>query len=451
MMKSVQIDVRKQLSSNGFPFSDFLNPIIAPLIAQFHGEARVRTYPPETITMMMVSSILSGDDSLASAVIRNNAYLVAQNLVPASTNTAAYSDARTRLKPEVLIQAAQQIAQKINTEIPLSKTWGGFAPFTIDGSTITADDTPDNQEVFPQHGMQKEGVGFPIIRVLLLQSLLTGMVYNADYSAFQGKGTGEMALARSVFPNLPKNTLLLGDRYFPSYFVLAYLIKHGFHGVFQSHAARDVDFRQGEKLGTLDHIVEWIKPQKPNWLSQEEYDAYPEAIKVREVDIYDKIGKSNRFVIVTTLLDNKNFHKRKLANFYKSRWKIELALRDLKDTFGMAHIAAKSPEMIKKVFWATILAYNILRWHILNAATLYGTSIDNVSIKRASTIMTQNSLSILTPKDLPDLFSKLYFQILQVPVGNRPGRSEPRSVKRRPKPFPRLKERRSDWHARRNH
>ena len=450
-MKFTQTDVRSKLTSEGFPFSGFLNPIVAPLIAKFHPEVRSRIYTPEVVTIMMVSSTLSGDNALTAAVIKNNSYRMGQNLDPASVNTAAYSDARLRLEPEVLIQATKQIASKINTEIPQNSIWGNFIPFAIDGSTLTADDTPANQDAFPQHGMQAEGVGFPIIRFVLMQSLRSGMIFDAAYNAFKGKGTGEMSLARELFPNLPENALLLGDRYFPSFFVMAYLIDRGIHGLFPAHAARDLDFRKGKQLSARDHLVEWEKPLKPDWMTQDEYENYPKLITVREVDVSHEVKSKEKFIIVTTLLDNAIFTKSKLAKFYKTRWKIEMAIKDLKDTFNMAHLAAKSPDMIQKVFWSSLLAYNMLRWHILNAAILYGTSIEQVSVKTAATIMTQNGLLILTSeqKDIPELFSKLYFQFVQVPVGVRPGRSEPRAVKRRPKPFPRLHEKRSDWHARR--
>ena len=127
-----------------------------------------------------------------------------------------------------------------------------------------------------------------------------------------------------------------------------------------------------------------------------------------------------------------------------------MALKDLKDTFKMFHINAKTPEMVEKIIWAHILAYNILRWHILNAATLYGSHIDNVSVKTAARILIANKIAILSSQqsNRPALFAALYEQMVCVPVGNRPGRSEPRAVKRRPKPFPRLHGKRSDWHKR---
>jgi hypothetical protein len=154
-------------------------------------------------------------------------------------------------------------------------------------------------------------------------------------------------------------------------------------------------------------------------------------------------------VVVTTLLDHQKFTKNRLVKFYKKRWKIELALRDLKDTFRMAHIDAKTPEMVNKVLWSHIMAYNSLRWHMVNAAILYHKKVENMSVKTSSRIVTENKNAIMNSHDgnRAALFAALFEQMVCVPVGNRPGRSEPRAVKRRPKPFPRLHGKRSDWHT----
>ena len=102
------------------------------------------------------------------------------------------------------------------------------------------------------------------------------------------------------------------------------------------------------------------------------------------------------------------------------------------------------------IIWSHILAYNILRWHILNAAIIFGSHIENISIKTAARVVVANKTAILMSQQLnrPALFAALYEQMTSVPVGNRPGRSEPRAVKKRPKPYPRLQGRRNDWKQR---
>ena len=437
--------LKKKLTEAGFPVKEKLGPILAPLIEEHHGDIRERLYPPEMVVFAMVTGVIARDTTLNAAVVRCNADRIQRGLEPGSVNTSSFSDARSRLNPEIFEQASRRLANSIAEQMPNDPFWDEFIPFAIDGSTLSAADTPANQEAFPQHGNQEIGAGFPLMRVVILQSLVSGCVHDLAYGPFQGKETGEMALARQILQNLDERALLLGDRYFPSYFTMADLIRKRIQGLFQAHSARDVDFRRGQQVGVLDHIVEWDKPVRPSWMSKDEYDKYPDKIRLREVEITRETGNGEKMVVVTTLLDHQKFTKNRLVKFYKKRWKIELALRDLKDTFRMAHIDAKTPEMVNKVLWSHIMAYNSLRWHMVNAAILYHKKVENMSVKTSSRIVTENKNAIMNSHDgnRAALFAALFEQMVCVPVGNRPGRSEPRAVKRRPKPFPRLHGKRS--------
>ena len=450
MKKPNREAVKKKLAAEGFPFRDELAPVLEPLITEFHGESRNRIYPPEVVAFTMIASVFSRDDTLRSAVARNNASRAAMGLPPASMSTAAISEARSRLHPEVLVRATRALSARLGLAAPDADLWGGMMPYVIDGTTLTAADSAANQAAFPQLASQITGVGMPIMRVVVIQSLTTGMICDLATAPFAGKGTGEMALAREVVSAIKSDAILLGDCYFPSFFFLADLRRRGIHGVFPMHAARDVDFRRGEQIGSLDHVVAWKKPQRPAWMTPEEYAEYPDEITLRELEVHEKKRGRERLVIVTTLTDSASFPKNVVGRMYRKRWNIELALRDLKDTFGLNHINANTPEMIAKIIWAHALAYNVLRWHMLNACQLYETNMENVSVTAATVVFTANALLILasTPAQRPALFASIYFQLVQVPVGLRPGRTEPRAIKRRPKPRLRLQEPRSAWQAR---
>jgi hypothetical protein len=422
---------------------------LGSLVSQFHPEIRKRDFTPECVVFATVQSILALNSSLTACVSMINAERVSGGQEPVSCNTSSFSEARKRLNVEVLIQTTKGVATELEKAVPVKPFWRGMRPFAIDGTTLSADDTEANQIEFPQHSLQEEGIGFPLIRAVLLQSVVTGAVLDFAHCAFKGKETGEMSLARNIIESLPENALLLGDRYFPSFFMLCDLKNKGFHGLFQSHAARNIDFRKGNQLQSLDHIVDWQKPLRPYWMTRESYEAYPKKISIREVEISKGSGKDERFILITTLLDNANFPKGLLSRFYKNRWKIEVAFRDLKSTFKMDHVAAKTPEMVKKMLWAHLLAYNILRWHMCNAAILFDTVSEEISVKKASKIITENThLIVGTPNSRrAALFAYLYDSMVQVKVGSRRGRAEPRAVKKRPKPHPKLHVKRCDWHA----
>jgi hypothetical protein len=408
-------------------------------------------YPPEVVVFAMIAAVNSRDDTLRAAVVRNNVDRTQRGDEPASTGTAAFSEARSKLNPQVLIGATKDVAARVGAKVPGGDLWKGMAPYVIDGTTLTASDTAENQRSFPQPTTQADGVGFPIMRVVVVQSLATGMICDLATAPYAGKGTGEMALAREVMPSIPENALLLGDRYFPSFFFLSDLRQRGIHGIFPMHAGRNVDFRVGKSLDYRDNLVHWHKPPRPGWMSQEEYDGHPSTIAVRQIQVHEKGNGRERLVLVTTLLDDTIFPRRDVAKMYRQRWRIEVALRDMKDTFGLNHINANTPAMIEKIIWAHALAYNILRWHMLNACSLFEVEPEQVSVKTAARILTANASLILaaTSDDRPRLFALLYKQMVQAVVGRRPGREEPRAIKRRPKPRKLLKEPRKLWHERR--
>lgn len=441
--------VNEVLGEGGFPFRDVLSKQVGNIIAKEVPEVRERVYTPEVTFFGMIYGALDPNSSLRKTVIRNNADRISRGLEPASINTAAFSKARDRLPTEVLKQAAKLVAVGAQPEVPEEWKWHGMEVKALDGSTVTADDTQENQKAFPQHGNQKEGVGFPLIRLVILQSITTGMIHDLSFGAYKGKTTGEMALARNIMDSLTPNSLLLGDRYYPSYFFICELFKRGVEFLFQSHAAREIDFRQGKSLGHFDHIVSWERPQRPSWMTKEEYNLFPSSIDLREVDITEQVGSQERFVVVTTLLDNEEYNKKELSDLYLKRWGIELALRNLKDTMGMEHLSVQSPKMVEKILWSYVMAFNGIRWYMANAAALGSRKPESISFKTTHDILEANKSNILNTRGVKHrkLLSEIFCQILNVKVGQRGGRIEPRVVKKRPKSYKRMTQSRGEWRS----
>jgi hypothetical protein len=439
--------INEILSKGGFPFKSFLSKQLGEIIANEVPRCRERIYTPEVTLFGMIYEALDPNSSLRKTVIRNNADRISMGKDLASINTAAYSKARSRLPIELITQATKQAATDSQKEAPNDWKWNDMDVMAIDGSTVTANDTPENQKAFPQHGKQIDGVGFPILRLVILQSLTTGMIHDLSFGAYKGKKTGEMALARNIIDSLTPNSLLLGDRYYPSYFLICELSKKGINGLFQSHAARSIDFRTGENLGSLDHISYWKRPLRPSWMTIEEYNSYPDSIKIREVDITEEVGTQDKFIVVTTLLDNKIFSKHDLSDLYLKRWGIELALRNLKDSMGMHHLNVQTPEMIEKTLWSYITAFNTVRWYMANAALFGNTRPENISYSATYNIVDANKANLLntTGAKQREILASMFYQMITVKVGNRPGRSEPRAVKKRRKPHKLLSKPRKDY------
>jgi hypothetical protein len=227
---------------------------------------------------------------------------------------------------------------------------------------------------------------------------------------------------------------------------MSFFIQNNIDFIFCSHGSRNVDFRKGEKIGERDHVINLVKPKKPDWLSQEVYDSLASAILIRETNLLissEKL-KNERVVVCTSFIDKEYVSKEELGWFYKNRWHVELDFRNIKSTLGMSHISAKTPEMVHKTIYAAAIFYNLIRKQIIQAAYMENTLPREISFKGA--LMVFLEFGRITPKSLNEAFS-IHLEMLKLigkkRVNNRPGRREPRAIKRRPKPFPRLQGKRN--------
>lgn len=393
---------------------------------------RDRQYSPSIVLQMFMYQALNQDSSCQSVVNKLNVERIRQGLEPYSSHTGGYCQARNRLSLEMLEALVKKSGKKLSSNSLNPWLWKGRRVKLADGTTILLPDSEDNQSHYPQHGQQSEGAGFPIIRLVAVLCLSTGGVLDFNVGAYRGKGTGEHSLFRELLDCFEEGDVLLADRYYASFFLVAELIKRGVDTVFEQHGARNTDFRKGKKLGTRDHIVFWKKPQRPTWMSQEEYAGYPDTIEVREV----KVGKK---VLVTTMKHKRFAPKKVLEELYFSRWHVELDLRNIKSVLGMEMLSCKTARMCRKELWIYMLAYNVIRILMSEAAAHSNSTPREISFKHTLQIWIASieKLDAVLPVHTEGL--NVYHLIAQIKVGNRPGRVEPRAVKRRPKPYPRLK------------
>src|SRR5205823_2680240 len=221
-----------------------------------------------------------------------------------------------------------------------------------------------------QMAAQKPGVGFPILRFVVIFSLAVGTVLDAAFCPYQGKETSELALFRSLHDSLCDGDVVLGDRHFCSFFEIAELQRRGIDVVLRQHQCRKTDFRRGLQLGKYDHLVLWQKPARPDWMDEETYRQYPDELVMRELRVHVKGRKfrTRTITITTTLLDARAYRKTDLAKLYRLRWQAELNLRSLKTVLQMDVLRCKSPAMVCKELWAHLLAYNLIRKVMAQAA-----------------------------------------------------------------------------------
>lgn len=365
-----------------------------------------------------------------------------------SPENNAYGKARGRLPERLPARLVCETGQKVSAAADDWK-WQGHRVRVVDGTTATMSDTEENQRDYPQPASQAKGLGFPIVRLVVVFCLACGSALDMALGRWRGKGTGEASLLLALLDNVGKDDVLLGDRYFSSYATVALLLAQGSHYVGRGHASRRVDFRKGVQLGPRDHIAVWWKPTSRGVVDAEQWAQLPEYVVVREIYVRVAVRgfRVKQFVAVTTLLDADRYEAADLAELYRARWQVELNLRSLKSIMGMDHLKCQTPEMVRKELWMHLLAYNLVRCTMVRAAHRTNGTPEAISYSGALQAL-QNPIDDgppLTDEQRALIDEAVLTAIAKRKVGNRPNRIEPRAVKKRPKPYPRLKKPRSQY------
>src|SRR5581483_10609303 len=432
--------LRRQFLQDGdVPFTNVLTEeVIAQALAAITGWLD-RIFSPLVTLRVFLGQVLSADHSCRAAAARLIAHRLAQGQSPCSAQTGAYCQARKRLPESFFADVACQTGRALEAGVGPRWLWKGRHVYLFDGTTVTMPDTPQNQAAYPQVYNQKPGLGFPIARLGALISLACGAVVNLGFCQYAGKGQGEVSLLRRLWDSLRPGDILLTDALLGNWTNLVLLQERGLEFVGRLNKAhRKADFRRGQRLGPEDHVVLWRKPTSIRSLDREAYHALPEFITVRETRIRVRQPgfRTREIVVVTTLLDPEQVTKEDLATRYRARWHNELDLRSLKSAMQMAELRCKTPELVRKEVWTHILAYNLLRTVMAQAAARHSVAPRTISFTGAMQTVEafQPLLEFGAAQDAAGRL-RLYHDLLDAVaahrVGDRPDRYEPRLKKRR--------------------
>jgi len=389
-----------------------------------------------------LTQTLSPRKSCVAAVARVLTLLYVLGRPPCHSGSGAYCKARAKLSESFLRRLAVDVGRRVEDAAPAAWRWHGRRVVLVDGSSLSMPDTEANQAAYPQSGKQRAGVGFPQMRWVALIALTTGCVLDSAFGPCRGKETGETALFRQLLGTLRAEDVLVADRYYCSFWTVALAVKLGVDVVFRQHQARHTDFRRGRRLGRRDHVVDWAKPKRPAWMDEEAYASLPDTLTLREVR--GRVGAAGcrvrELTLVATLADPAAWAKDEIVGLYGERWNAEVDLRSMKTHMGMDVLTCRTPEMVRKEVWAHLLAYDLVREVMAQAAREHG-----VTPRRLSFLGAVQTLEAFRPlllavmeADLPGLIGRILAAIAAHRVGNRPNRYEPRKVKRRPKAYTRL-------------
>jgi hypothetical protein len=420
------------------PFTEILDAKMVDEALAAEGLSHNRSiYAPFLTLCTFLSQVLDPDHSCRAAVARVLVWLAVQDLKPCSAHTGTYCDARRRLPVKVVMRLVRRTGREVEGRAAADWLWKGRRVLLVDGTTASMPDTPRNQDVFPQPGSQAQGLGFPMVHMVAIIALATGVVLDLATGPNQGKETGETALFRQLWGRLQAGEIVLGDRVFASFFGILGLSARGVDGLFRMHQARKFDFRRGRRLGVEDHVVVWTKPGRPEWMDEATYEQMPSELRVRELrfQVVQPGFRVNELVLVTTMVDGGLYSKEELADLFLKRWHIELDFRSIKCALKMDILRCRSPEMVVKEIWMHLLAYNLIRGVMAEAARAHGREPRRVSFTGAwQTIKAfHDSLVKASPVKRERLIAALLKAVAAHRVGHRPGRVEPRSNKRRPK------------------
>ena len=393
-------------------------------------EHRERLYPPTVTLSMFMRQVLEADGSCQKAVNGWAAQRVADGLSPCSVGTGGYCRARQRLPLEMVSALTRQTGRLLSQKALAQWLWRGRTVKLVDGTGLSMPDTQENQACYPQPDTQAAGVGFPLARLVMVICLATGAALDVAIGPYSGKGSGELGLVRRLLEGFGPGDVMLADALYCNYFLIAALMEAGVDVLFEQNGSRITDFRRGQSLGTRDHVVRWPKPAaRPAWMTPEQYAHSPDELTLREVKVAHQ-------VLVTTMVDHGQVSKHELSALFARRWNVELDLRNLKTTTGMDVLSCQTPQMNEKQLWVHLLAYNVIRLLMAQAACDAGVDPRALSFKHTVQLWTEwVSRGLSATKDCKRLFAL----IAQRKVGHRPGRIEPRMRKRRPKPYPWLK------------
>ena len=395
---------------------------------------RQRIYTVSTTLSLFVQQVLMKDRGCKEVVLLLNKKRKDQQLREVSTNTASYCDARTRI-PFALIETLTSRTARIATnQLAYHHLWHGHRVWLVDGLVVNAPDTPENQSRYPQSQSQKPGMGFAQIRLCAAICLATGVVNNVQFGPVIGKTTGETTLFRKMFCKFKRGDVVIADSLYECFRDYATLVAKGVNMICSKNGSRESPFK-----GRCEVIEEvWKELPRPDFdksrFTKEQWEALPKTLKVRMIRC--KVGgRKSELCLVTTLLDSEIYPAAEILKLYKLRWECELDIRSMKSVMGMSWLSCHTAAMLEKELMVYILAYNIIRVTMCDAAKLGGHLPRDISFKGAKDAW----LQLGQDQPEPQHYAWLLWAIADAPLRKRPGRNEPRKIKRRNGKYERLK------------
>lgn len=409
--------------------SRFLGTVLPAVTEQeveqaFRGfRVRRRVYDAWSLFRVFLAQVSAGDSCRAAVELG-----IQQEWLGSGTcvNTSAYCNARAQLPEEPLRRLAFSVGRALSGQAE-QELWRSRRVKVADGTSFQLPDTLQNQAEYPQPEEQSEGCGFPVMHACALMCLSTGAILDVETCGGSGH---ERKLFRALWRSLERGDVVLGDAGFGSYAEMAQLQQLGVDCVFRKQQGK-LGIEKGQRLGSEDWLVTWECPREPGaWVDR---SSLPETLRVRVIRFGCPVKgfRSQEVVLVTTLLDPKLYPKRKLMELYRRRWEMELRFRDIKTTMGLEMLSCKTPAGCRKELWMGLVAYNLIRTVMVDAARRWRVRVSRISFAGTVQRLIQFGHGNLAAGNPRAAYRLLLEHLRADLLPHRPNRVEPRKRKRR--------------------
>jgi hypothetical protein len=353
-----------------------------------------------------------------------------------SQATSAYSNARQRLPLEWVRGCFLKLAARLTVlgswrspELPTE---------LLDGSTKRLRPYGDIAQDFPPHRTCRKRSYWCVARVLVNFCAATGVAVGALMASIH---VSEQALAVQLMLEAAKRVLYIGDRNFGVWRVVRAAVQSGGQALVRLTEARARRLLGKKRLPAfLDLPVLW----NPTSHDQVDSGLRKESVEGRLIVIQaHRPGyRPQRLYLFTTLTDVTAYPPKRLLELYGWRWQAELNFRTVKSTMQMDQSETKSAAMVRKEFYAGLMAYNMVRGLMAVAAAQAGCKPTELSFAKVHGLLASVLMELFLgrmsgPARLRWLFTEA--SAARLPRRRKPRESEPRAQYSKPQGFPTMK------------
>lgn len=413
----------------------FSDDDVHQLCEEIEIEFREREFTPAITLSLFVSQCLSRGDACSTVVTKFNRERKRQGQSPCCEDASAYCKARGKLTVELIDRLGKRIVDLLRAKAQTQWKWNELNVYLVDGLVFRAPDTQANQEIYPQPSTQKEGLGFPQVRAVVTTCLATGCIVNYNTAPVKGKQTGEVSLFREKHADFVAGDVVVADSNFESFYDAVLLKRRGVELVCGIKGCRNSPFEGVCEV--IDEKIITLKKPKNNQarFTAEQWQELPDTIQYRCIR-YRITGRTEVLTIVTTLVDSKRLSAEQIAELYGLRWDVELDIACWKTTMGFCDLRCHTPENLDREIAVGVLAYNLVRSLMNDAAAVFEIHPREVSFSRSRDAWMNFSDELESSNDLMWIILSATSRL----VRDRPGREEPRELKRRNQSkYPKLK------------